>query len=214
MEVDMVKIPTQKMLGPILALVWAVRTNWSHFCIRMTQKTCLTLSLPHHCWCRVLPLALSVTPYPQSPFPASCIILSHQKSHPYVPNLYKQEGDAIKLKVPFTYIFQYRCRAIFCDIGIEASTLARGNGPREFRCVSFGPSILTIPLIPGETSAGLGPLPLVWTCRQGAGKVWIQWAWKLIYMSCMFSVTLSIQKSESLVLLKQAIITETGGSRV
>ena len=97
------KLKGREMLGPILALFWALRTNpslagvsvalWESLSLAWVlrpvsvtsvsgwlSKTCLALPLPSYCWCRALPLALSVTPYPPSPFPASYIILPHQKS--------------------------------------------------------------------------------------------------------------------------------------
>ena len=62
------------LLCPILALVWALRTNPSlagvlrpvsvTSVLGWLSKNCLALPLPRCCWCRALPLALSVTPHP------------------------------------------------------------------------------------------------------------------------------------------------------
>jgi hypothetical protein len=97
------------MLSPILALVWALRTNPSlaqvlrpvsvTSVLEWLSNTYLALLLPHLCWCGALPLALSATPYPPSlpatsPYPT-------KNSPPYVPNLYKRETDAIKLSSCF-----------------------------------------------------------------------------------------------------------------
>jgi hypothetical protein len=96
-------------MGPILALVWALRTNPSlalvlktvsvTFIVEWLSTTCSSLPLLSHCWQRITLLALSVTPYPLSLFPTSYVILPHQNSPPPSSTLYKQKTDTIK-RVP------------------------------------------------------------------------------------------------------------------
>jgi hypothetical protein len=93
------------------------------------STTCLTLPLPHHCWCRALPLALSVTPYPLSPSPFYIVILPHQKS----PSLC--------------------CKFIYVRGWYHKVELLLWQ---DSQCVSFGPSTLAILVSLGETLVGLG----------------------------------------------------------
>ena len=89
----------------------------SHFCTGVTQ----------HYWfkpvfakllLRITLLALSVTPYPLSPFPSPYVISPHQKSPPPSSTLYKQKTDTIKLVPALTRLPVW--------------------------CVCFGPPTLTI----------------------------------------------------------------------
>jgi hypothetical protein len=64
-------------------------TGPSHVSLR---KTCLALPLPCCCCGRALLLALSVTPYPLSLFPASYVILPHQKSPSLCSELIQARG--------------------------------------------------------------------------------------------------------------------------
>jgi hypothetical protein len=68
-------------------------TYLSHSVLGWLSKACLALPLPWALW-----LALSDTPYPFSPIPASYASYPTKNPPPYVPNLYKLEAEAIKVE--------------------------------------------------------------------------------------------------------------------
>jgi hypothetical protein len=147
----------ESLLGPILAIVWALRTNLSLAQVLKPvsvtslsgwlSKTCLTLPLPHRSWCRALPLTLSATSYP-SPFPVPCLL--HHLTPP-----------KILLPLFCTYI----SKRLMLWSWVPALT---DSWPQVclFWAVTF-----TMMLSPRERLSWTGFSPLAWTYRQKANKL-------------------------------------------